>query len=345
MPDPTTGRLQQIEPMPARRAQRVFAFLEGLIRALPVPRGHRELLHVHLDVGREQAQVYPGLPAIELPLLVHAAITGDEGPALPVAGACTLLYLGADLFDNVVDGELSPGWEGREAGEASLAAATLLASLPQLSIARLRAMGAPVGRLWALANLFAETLLAMSAGEHEDLLFTGSDDVSPEMCRAVAERKSGSEFALFARAGATLATEDPGVIEEYAAFGHCLGTAGQICSDVRDIWDGGVGRDLLNGKRTLPIAHALHTLRGASRERLRGLLGAARESVECHDEVRGLLAAAGAAHYASLVAEVYRQRARAALSAASPLEPAGRDLLALLDAASPPLYEPAPEGT
>ena len=327
------------------RSERVFAFIEELIRALPVPRAHQELLLVHLDVGREQAQAYPGLPAIELPLLVHAAITGDEGPALPVAGACTLLYLGADLFDNVVDGELSPGWEGREAGEASLAAATLLASLPQLSIARLRERGTPVGRLWALANLFAETLLAMSAGEHEDLLFTGSDDVSPEMCRAVAERKSGSEFALFARAGATLATEDPGVIEEYAAFGHCLGTAGQICSDVRDIWDGEDGRDLLNGKRTLPIVHALHALRGASRERLRGLLGAAGESVERHDEVRELLAAAGAVHYATLVAEVYRQRARDLLSAASPMEPAGGELLALLDAAAPPFQEPAADGT
>jgi hypothetical protein len=117
--------LQQIEPMHAR-SEWVFAFLEGLIRALPVPRGHQELLLVHLDVGREQAQVYPGLPAIELPLLVHAAITGDEGPALPVAGACTLLYLGADPFDNLIDHDLSKGWESREAGEANLAAATLL---------------------------------------------------------------------------------------------------------------------------------------------------------------------------------------------------------------------------
>ena len=102
---------------------------------------------------------------------MHAAITGDEGPALTSAGACTLHYLGAGLFDNIVDGELSPAWEGREAGEASLAAATLLASLPQRSIARLRERATPVVRLWALAHLFAETLLAMSAGEHEDVIF------------------------------------------------------------------------------------------------------------------------------------------------------------------------------
>ena len=103
------------------RVERVFAFLEDLIGALPVPPSHRELLRVHLDVGRERAEIYPELPAIQLPLLVHAAISGDESPALPVAGACTLLYLGADLFDNVIDDELPPSWRARDPAEASLA--------------------------------------------------------------------------------------------------------------------------------------------------------------------------------------------------------------------------------
>ena len=74
------------------RVEQVFAFIEELIEALPVPLRHRELLQVHLGVGREQMDIYPELPAIQLPLLVHAAITGDQRPALPLAGACTLLY-------------------------------------------------------------------------------------------------------------------------------------------------------------------------------------------------------------------------------------------------------------
>jgi geranylgeranyl pyrophosphate synthase len=316
------------------RVERVFAYIEELIGTLPVPPNHRELLRVHLDVGREQAKVSPELLAIQLPFLVHAAITGDEGPALPVAGACTLLYLGADLFDNLIDHELTPSWSARDPAEANLAAATLLAALPQLSIARLREHRTLPARLWALANLFAETLLEMSAGEHEDLLFREREDVRPEMCRAMAERKSGSEFALFATAGAMLATEDPVVIEDYAAFGRCLGTAGQICSDVGDIWSEGISRDLLNGERTLPIVHALYALRGAPRERLQELLVAARESAGYHDEVRMLLAAAGSIHYTTLVAEIYLQRARDHLAAATPREPAGQVLRMLLDRTS-----------
>jgi geranylgeranyl diphosphate synthase, type I len=316
------------------RVVQVFAFIEDLIGTLPVPPSHRELLRVHLSVGREQAEIYPGLPAIRLPLLVHAAITGDERPALPVAGACTLLYLGADLFDNLIDDELPPGWHTLDLAEANLAATTLLAAVPQLSIARLREQGTPLIRLWELAHLFAETLLTMSAGEHEDLLFTKCGDPAPERCRAMTERKSGSEFALFARAGAILATGDSAVIEKYTAFGLCLGTAGQICSDVGDIWGEGMSRDLLNGKRTLPIVHALSTLRGEPRERLQELLGAARESGEYHDEVRKSLTAAGSMHYTALVVEVYRQRALNYLAAASPREPAGRALRRLLDGAS-----------
>lgn len=316
------------------RVEQVFAFVEELIKTLPVPPRHRELLQVHVNVGREQAETYPELPAIQLPLLVHAAVTGDQGPALPVAGACTFLYLGADLLDNLLDHELPPGWHARESAEVNLAATTLLAALPQLSIDRLREKGAPPARLWALAHLFAETLLTMSAGEHEDVLSAEGGFAGLQVCRAIAERKSGSEFALFARAGAMLATDDPTVIERYAAFGLWLGTAGQICSDVGDIWGEGISRDLLNGERTLPVVHALSALRGASRDRLQGLLVAARESAEYHDEVRALLAAAGSIHYTALVVEIYLRRARENLAAASPREPAGRALGMLLDRTS-----------
>jgi geranylgeranyl diphosphate synthase, type I len=317
------------------RAEQVFAVIEDLVETLPVPPTHRKLLRVHLSVGRDMVDANPDLPSIQLPLLVHEAITGDDRTALPVAAACTLLYLGADLFDNVADRELPEHWHTHDPAEANLAAATLLATLPQLSVARLQEQGVPPARLWALAHLFAETLLTMSAGQHEDLLFPQADeDVTLEACRGMVERKSGSEFALFAKTGAMLASADPCVTESYGAFGLCLGTAGQIASDLRDIWNGGMSQDLTNGKRTLPIVFALSTLQEEPRERLRQLLGAAREETERHDEVRERLFAAGSVHYTALMVEVYRRQAHKHLAAASPREPAGRDLRTMLDRVS-----------
>lgn len=316
------------------RVEWVFASLEQLIGTFPVPASHRELIWVHLHAGRDQALASPRLPAIQLPLLVHAAITGEERPAHHLAGACALLYFGVDLFDDLIDDELSSSWITRDSAEASLAATTLLAAAPQIALVRLQEHGVPPERLWELARLFAETLLTMSAGEHEDVLFTGRVDVSPEMCRDMIERKSGSEFALFAKAGAMLATEDEGVIQQYAAFGRCLGIASQLRSDVWDIWSAETSQDLINGRCTLPVVHALSTLQEESRERLQELLRAARESAEHHDEVRGLLAEAGSLRHTTLVIEVYLRRAREYLAATSPLDPAGQDLRSLLDKVS-----------
>jgi geranylgeranyl pyrophosphate synthase len=312
----------------------VFAFLDELILALPVRQGHRQLLQIHLRVGKARAEAWPEMSSIQLPLLVHAAITGEERPALPVAGACTLLYLGADLFDSILDHELPPLWQARNSSEASLAATTLLGALPQLSIARLQERGTPPARLWTLAHHFAVAGLTMGAGQYEDLLFPSVENVSVEDSRAMAEHKSGAEYALFATAGATLATEDPSTIEAYADFGSCFGIAQQLVNDAQDIWGEECGQDLLNGKRTLPLVHALSTLGGEQRERLRKLLAAARESTEHHDGVRALLAEAGSLRYTALIVWLYQQQARSHLVSASPRQPAGRELFTLLDQAS-----------
>ncbi len=316
------------------RVVQVFAFLDEVIQALPVHSCHRELLQAHLRMEREQAAAQPETSAIQVPLLVHEAITGDERPALPVAAACTLLYLGADLYDSILDHELPPFWHTRDAAEVNLIATALMATLPHLSVARLREQGTPPAKLWALAHLFADTLQTMIAGEYEDVLFPNLDNVSLDDSRVMAERKSGSAGALLARAGAVLATEDPFTIEAYAAFGSCFGMAKQLINDVWDIWGEDTSRDLLNGKRTLPIVHALSTLQGEQRERLRKLLAAARESAEDHDEVRALLEAAGSVRYTALIVWLYQQQAQNHLAAASPQGLAGREIRMLLDEAS-----------
>ena len=316
------------------RGEQVFALLNKVIEALPVHSNHRELLRIHLRASREEAEDWPEMSAIQVPLLVHAAVTGDERPAVPVAAACTFLGLGADLYDSILDHELPPYWHTCDPAEVNLTATTLMATLPQLSIARLQEQGTPPARLWALAHHFADTLQTMIAGEYEDLHFPKLENVSLEDCRAMVERKSGSANALFAKAGATLATEDPFTIEAYADFGLCFGIAKQLINDMWGIWGQDTSRDLLNGKRTLPIVYALATLCAEKCKQLRRLLAAARESAEHHDEVRALLAAAGSVRYTALIVGLYQQQARDHLAAASPQEPAGEELHMLLDRAS-----------
>ena len=317
-----------------RRVEKVFAFLDDLVGALPVPGVHRGLLRAHVGTVGEGARASPGMPAVQVPLLVHAAVTGDEEPAIPVAAACTALHLGGQLQDGILDNELPPFWRARGTRITSLAATTLMGSLPQLSIAHLRRQGTSPERLWALARQFADTLLAAMAGQHEDLLFPDLEDVSLEDCRAMVERKSGSANALLARTGATLATGDTSRIEAFAAFGLCYGVARQLMNDVHGLWGEPVSQDLLNGKRTFPVVHALTVLDGDRREELRRLLALARESAGRHDEVLSMLAAAGSVRYTASIVWLHREQARRHLAAASPAEPAGRELETLLDGLS-----------
>ena len=316
------------------RVGRVFALLNKVIEALRVHPNHRELLRIHLRAAREEAEDWPEMSAIQVPLLVHTAVTGDEKPAVPVAAACTFLGLGADLYDSILDHELPPYWHTCDPAEVNLTATTLMATLPQLSIAHLQEQGTPPARLWTLAHHFADTLQTMIAGEYEDLLFPKLENVSLVDSRAMVERKSGSANALFARAGAILATEDSFTIEAYANFGLGFGMAKQLINDVWGIWGQDTSRDLLNGKRTLPIVYALATLGEEKSKQLRRLLAAARESSEHHDEVRALLEAAGSVRYTALIVGLYQQQARDHLAAASPQEPAGEELHTLLDRAS-----------
>ena len=183
-------------------------------------------------------------------------------------------------------------------------------------ISRSRVSTLPPGRIQVLTGLFAEGLLSMSAGQHEDLLASRGEGVTPPACRAMVERKSGAETALFARSAAVLAGADPAVADSYGAFGLCLGAGAQIGSDLGDIFDPGGSRDLLNGKLTLPIVHALTVLKDRDREAFLRLLDSARQSIEPHEEARKVLMRAGSVRYTALVIEVYRQKALSHLAAA-----------------------------
>jgi geranylgeranyl diphosphate synthase, type I len=323
------------------RVRQVFALIDELTEELPAPSIHRERLRTHLGMARADAEASPEMSAAQMPLLVHAAIAGDEKPALPVAAACTLLYLGADLHDSMLDHELPSSWHTRAPAEVSLTATTLLAALPQLSIARLSEEGAAPARLSTLYYLFADTILQLNSGQHEDLLFPDQENISLEDSLAMVERKSGAANGLFARVGAVLATDDAFTIEAYAALGSCLGVAKQLINDIWGIWGETTSQDLLNGKRTFPVVHALSTLRREQREQLQRVLAVARDSVEHHDEVRALLTEAGSVRYTTLIVWLYQQRARRHLAAALPQGSASRELRILLDRSS---LLPQPKG-
>ena len=284
------------------RAHAALAAVEASLAGLPTGEAHREVLTRHLAAGRALAGENPHHAALQLTALVHAACTGAEAPA-PLVASNLLVFLGADLLDDIADGELPDGWEP---AVASLAATTLLCVATRAALA---ALDTTPERKVELSRCLDAALLDMSAGQHADLTSTPAD---PAAARAIAERKAGAEFALFARSAALLAGSDR--VDAYDAFGRDFGTAAQLASDLASL-----DEDLAAGRHTLAVTHL--AARGEPTD------GPAAE-------LRARLVEAGSIRFAALVVAVYRQRAIEALEAAAPAQPYGDELRALLDEAT-----------
>jgi geranylgeranyl pyrophosphate synthase len=307
------------------RAFAALDWLDGLVDELPVTPTQAGLFRLQIEEGRREARAHP-LPAAYLSDLAHAAVGGEAGPA-PLTGACLCVFLGADLFDNVVDDELPDGWLEAGPVAATLTAVTFLA-LVWKALGRLGDHGAPAERIGALVDLFADRLLQLSSGEQADL--AGPASPTTEHALAIAEAKSGTQFALYTRAGAMLAGATPEQAGAYAEYGSALGTGSQLMSDLADICQAPPSDDLRNGALTLPVVHALA---GEESERLTGLLEAARNSEEAQAEVRAALIRAGSPRYVGDMTSEQRRRALDALDRADARDPAAAELRKLVDTA------------
>jgi len=177
---------------------------------------------------------------------------------------------------------------------------------------------------------FQQTILQICGGQHRDLICR---EPSLNECWNIAEKKSGSSFALACRAGARLATNEQSKIDCYSSFGRHLGILLQIGDDVAGIWVAkGEKSDLTFGDHwTLPIAYAMEV---ASVKDQRLLLECLNAGYNKHGRVSkalDLLERIGAPLYLATKMEWHRSEAENSLLNANP-EPSARDsLLGLLN--------------
>ena len=269
-------------------------------------------------------------PSVTVPLDVYEAVSGSWQPAVPLAAAATLIYLGADILDNVADRELLTRWDGWAIDEIVLAGAALLGSLSYLALDLLRERQvASAGRLYFLARRMATATWAMAGGQLQDI-HQPRDSATPEAVEASVALKSGAEIRMVAGVAASLAIDDQATVTAYEEYGYALGIAAQLRSDCSDIWGSTPSADLTNGRHTLPIVHALAALSGDQRTNLLAALRIARSDPGSHREVATQLAAAGGLKSAALQVELWVGLGTDALRRAGPRTAAGDRLRARL---------------
>jgi geranylgeranyl pyrophosphate synthase len=279
--------------------------------------------------NRIEAEAASTLPLLflHLPLRVYAALCGDDAPAIPLAIATTLIYLGMDLLDDLADGDLSEEWKAYRPEEITLLSITLLTALPLRLFASLPV--SPATRL-QMIGLMADAGIRLSAGQGSDLAGAGQENVTVAQVEASVEGKSGSEFALFTALAALLAGATSAQVAHFAEMGRAIGVAGQLLSDWGDLFALPHSRDMASGTRTLPIALYLERVNGTERQTFLDLLDEARHSADAQSAVRTRLETSGIAFQSAFAIEAHCQRARRLFREAALSHPAADDLEAIV---------------
>jgi len=248
-----------------------------------------------------------------LPLLLCEELGMEPLRALPLSTATECYIAALDVLDDLEDEDAQDAlW--RSCGRAAATnVATLLLFLYQRALAGLVDLCHDPSLVGAVQRIYATAGIRACGGQQQDL--DGSAQEEDEYLGMVA-RKTGSLTQGICRAAATLATSDQTVIDRYAELGLNLAIAMQIANDVAAIATEEDRNDLMRGKKELSLLFALASAPPEQREWLEALLQRVHGfdiDASDIDRLRGVLEATGAFHYALLVADVYWERALAAL--------------------------------
>jgi octaprenyl-diphosphate synthase len=200
-------------------------------------------------------------------LLIEKACGSHSAKSLPLAAAIELVHSAALLHDDVIDeGDERRGKPASRMVWGNLVSVLsgdlLLTSAMELLIS---------SDIPGVLNDMLETMRAMLTGEVLQLQARGRYDLEIDEYFDIVRGKTASLFANACRAGARSANADTLQVDAAWRFGEHFGIAFQIIDDILDL-EGvreevgkQLGKDLSEGRTTLPISIALQEDRSSIR--------------------------------------------------------------------------------
>ncbi|MBQ0827147.1 polyprenyl synthetase family protein [Streptomyces tagetis] len=276
-------------------------------------------------------------PLSVLPLLVHAAETGDPEPALPLAVVHQLWWTSACCLDDLADSQGAYTAGDLDDSEALLA--TVIAGTP-LPLLVVGSDSVPEALRGTLAAEIVRCWVDATEGQLRDLAGQ-AEGATRDSVTEVYLGKSGAPFGMVTAMAATLAGADATRVGRWRRFGEVFGILWQLFNDQDDILTGR-NEDLRNGTVTYLLACALDD--GAApvpAGRITALHTAAQGSADARTELTGVLLDAGVLRRFEADVDAFRGQAHRLLDELGGHEgyvPALRDLV---DRASQVLLRPA----
>jgi geranylgeranyl diphosphate synthase type I len=238
---------------------------------------------------------------------------GDWRKAMPAAVAIELIHNFSLIHDDIQDEDTkrhnrSTVWHiwGKPKG---ILAGDAMRILADASLHGLEVNGFGPSKIKEVSFLLTERYLEMLEGQHLDLKYENSLEVTLGQYIDMISRKTGSLIEASTQLGAILASDGCQYEEEVAKFGRSLGLGFQIRDDVLGIWGSqeitgkAVGNDILRKKKTFPIVYALEVSPKNLKDKIKEIY---KKKILTKDDVNlvmEILDDLGACQYSQTVAE------------------------------------------
>lgn len=261
-------------------------------------------------------------------LLACEAVGGDPKRAITTAAAIELIHTFTLIHDDIMDEDMvrrgRPTIAAIWGNPIAITAGDGLFALAFRTIARnAQNPGLEPELVLHLLDRASETCLALCQGQTMDLLLEEDDAPTEEGYLEMIRLKTGVLLEYALEAGAIIGGAKPAIIAQVRRYGAPVGMAFQIKDDLlnltasTEVLGKPHGSDIVRGKRTLMVAHALANLPRQEGRRLRTLLDQAEHKTTPADieEAIALMRKSGSLQYAEQFANDLIRDAKAALKA------------------------------
>jgi len=306
-------------------AEALMAWIGDLADGLAVSEGQRDLLRLaRAELAakeRSNREVFGCSLFGTLPAAIFEAVAPGRLVPIALPAASSLCFLALDILDDLADGDWPAHWGDRRPAEMELTGVLILSVLVPEALAR--ATEDPA-LLAALGAIHRQSLLRMADGQREDLAAADPADWDVSWDLATARRvltaRGPDQASGYAAMAAVLAGAPPEAARHLADYAHHLTAAASLWSDLAELL-GPEGRDLKQGKRTVPLAAHVSALATSERAAFLARLAAARTSEAEREALRRELRASHAVAAAMAYRTIDLAMARAALERAGLSDP------------------------
>jgi octaprenyl-diphosphate synthase len=238
----------------------------------------------------------------------------DMGKVIPLAAAVEIIHTSTLLHDDVMD--RSDIRRGRPSAHRKYGIQAAIVTGDFL-----------FSRAFSLCARYGPDVIGITSdacrelAEAEMLQATPWQQLDEELCITIAGTKTGSLMGAGMEVAAVVAGADQDTRARLRGYGHSVGTAFQIIDDCLDFsLDGSSGKpsggDILGGKATLPVVHALAHAPERDKKKIEAFLTSSTEKGALADLV-GILERTGSFDHARARAAEF---SRAAAEQLSPLK-------------------------